>query len=262
MNLKLQLAFVVALILGGCSQRGFSNGDDVSKTLSPETLEAEFGEQIEYVKYYLESINLVDVANVKGNTRNERLKSQDFLYTSYAKDLTLNGIGKKKLLKIAGSEENARALLDRYFNGKLNFNDYLNLTEVAVIAKVGTALPNSPKTFAGPSFFELEISNNLLSTTDTKDIIVMNAFSSHMRTLEEGKECVFFLSPTKTKHIKSLGPIIPDYLLSNLPDNFLIDSFPTYCSSDSETFSSQTQTSGLDKIKKSQILSLKKVLPR
>lgn len=252
---------VATLTFGGCALSETVDGTDNLPATASEAQQTGALESIEDMREYLESLNLVDVNSVRGSSDSERLESQASLYQSYARRLSTNGINKEKLLKIIKSDEGARIFLDRYFTGRARFEDYLNLSEMAVIARVGDALPDRPMTFAGPSFFELDVSNNLLETPDIKKIVVINAFATHMRTLETGKECVFFLSPTLTQHINSLESTIPEFLVRDLPSGFLMDSFPAYCSSDGETFSASTQIGGLKQIKKSEILNLAKTIP-
>ena len=67
-----------------------------------------------------------------------------------------HGINKDRLLKIAGDGADVTELLGRHARYKAHFEDYLKIAEIAVIARVGDAIPNSPMTYAGPAFFNLE----------------------------------------------------------------------------------------------------------
>lgn len=248
-------------MIEGCAQSRTARLDDNSVEISSQTQDIRDDQSVKNLKQYFESLELIDVKIVSGDTHEERLKSQDWLYQDYAETLDAIGFNKEKLLKVAGNDASVATLVNRYLMGEARFEDYLRLSEIAVIARVGDAVPNSPTTFAGPGFFELDVSDNLLASPYIDNIVVINAYSSHMRSLQTGKECVFFLSPTRSNHVNSRGPIIPDFLVSDLPDKFLADSSPTYCSTDGETFSSQSQIGGLDEISRTEILDLTEAIP-
>ena len=218
-------------------------------------------ESVEELKHYLQSLKFVDVNEVRGNTHNERLDRQEWFYQTYANDFVKSGINKEKLLKVGINDEGVTKLVVRYFQGQASFIDYLSLAEIAVIARVGDAFPNSPMTYAGPGFFKLNVSGNLLATPDIENIAVVNSLNPHHRKLYTGRECVFFLSPTYTEHFispKKEYPNLPEYLRKNLPDNFLTSRFPTYCSSDGEIFNRENHIGGPDDITRSEMLSLAK----
>jgi len=219
---------------------------------------------IEDLKTYLETLKLYNVNTVWGSTRGERLMSQDWLNRDMADNLVKHGVNKAKLLKIAGNDAGAIKLLGRHARYEANFEDYLKLAEIAVLARIGDASPNSPMTYAGPGFFNLKISDILSADSDIKNITVANSLNSHHRKLHTGQDCVFFLSPTYTKHYIAPGkdyPNLPEYLREALPDSFLTARYPTYCSKDGETFSRDTQIGGPDHITRSEILSLVKTIP-
>ena len=249
-------------MIEGCAQSGTARLDKNSVQIRPQIQDIRDDQSVENLRHYFESLNLVDVKTVRGDTHEERLKSQAWLYQSYAETIDAIGFNKDKLLEAAGNDARVAILVHRYLIGEARFEDYMRLSEIAVIARVGHAVPNSPMTFAGPGFFELDVSDNLLASPNIDNIVVINAYSSHMRRLQTGKECVFFLSPTRTKHINSRGPIIPGFLAADLPDKFLVDSSPTYCSTDGETFSSQSQIGGLDEINRKEILDLANAIPQ
>lgn len=263
-SLKYSLLILVvgAFIIESCAQVGTASLDDNSVQISSQTQDISDDQSVENLRHYFESLKLVDVETVSGDTHEERLKSQDWLYQSYAETIDAIGFNKEKLLNVAGNDARVAKLINRYLIGEARFEDYLRLSEIAVIARVGHAVPNSPMTFAGPGFFKLDVSNNLLASPNIDNIVVINAYSSHMRSLQTGKECVFFLSPTRTTHVNSRGPIIPNFLAEDLPDKFLVDSSPTYCSSDGKTFSSQSQVGGLDEINREEILDLANAIPK
>lgn len=224
----------------------------------------EIDKQIEDLKTYLETLKIYDVNTVWGSTHRERLTSQDWLNRDMADNLVKHGVNRAKLLKIAGNDAGVIKLLGRHARYEANFEDYLKLAEIAVIARIGDASPNSPMTYAGPGFFNLKISNTLSTASDIENIIVVNSLNSHHRKLHTGQDCVFFLSPTYTKHFIAPGkdyPNLPEYLREALPDSFLTARYPTYCSKDGETFSRDTQIGGPDHITRSEILSLVKTIP-
>jgi len=205
---SLLILFGGTVTIGGCAQSAPVDMSSKTQIINDPT-------SVQDLRHYFESLKLVDLDTVQGNTQEERLKSQDWLYQNYAETLGAIGISKDKLLKVAGNDAEVAKLVRRYVLGEARFKDYLQLSEIAVIARVGDAVSNSPMTFAGPAFFDLNVSDNLLDFSESDNIVVINAFSPHMRPLKTGQECVFFLSPTRTQNINLRDPIIPDLLAAN-----------------------------------------------
>jgi hypothetical protein len=260
----LQAAVAVTLTLEANAQTGSpqtTNNFDAQFS-NAEVLEHE--KSISNLKTYLETLKLYDINTLWGGTHKQRLKSEDKLYQILAQDLAEHGINKDRLLKIAGDGADVTELLGRHARYKAHFEDYLKIAEIAVIARVGDAIPNSPMTYAGPAFFNLEISNTLSAISRIDNISVVNSLNPHHRTLHTGQICVFFLSSTYTKHYISPEkeyPNLPDYLRENLPNNFLTSRYPTYCSLDGETFSPDSYSAEAEAITRSEILSMAKTNP-
>lgn len=268
LKLLLQLNLVAVLILGACAQieRTEPTNDLLNPTVSKaDTDTISLDKSIEDLQIYLETLKLYDVNTLLGSTHIERLKSADWLTYNMAKDLVKHGIDKDKLLKITDNDVGAAKLLGRRIQSEANFQDYLKLAEIAVIARVGDETQDSPEIYAGPAFFNLVISDILAATSDIENITVVNSLNAHHRRLYTGRECVFFLSPTYTKHFilrEKEYPNLPDYLRENLPDGFLISRFPTYCLKEDEIFARASWgIEGTDEITRSEILNLVKVIP-
>ena len=255
----LKIAVVASLTLTACGQTDVSQTENNPSTPLSEVQTLELDKSIEELKGYLETLKLYDVDTVQGSTHNERLKSLDWLNHDLADDLVKHGIKKDKLLKIAGTDTDVKKLVSPYHLGEASFEDYLKLAEIAVIARVGNPIPNGPSTYGGPGFFNLDVSDILSATTDVEKISVENSLNPHHRVLHTGQTCVFFLSPTYTKHFIAPGkeyPNLPDYLREDLPDSYLTSRYPTYCSKDGETFGKYDH-----KITRSEILGLAKTIP-
>jgi len=261
----LKITLAASLTFSACAQTNNSHTKNVSNTSLSQVQTLELDKSTEELKGYLETLKLYDVNTVRGSTHNERLKSQDWLNQNMADFLIEHGVNKNKLLKIAGNDDGVMNLLGRRVRFEVRFEDYLRLAEIAVIARVADAVPNSPMTFAGPGFYNLDVTDILSATLDFENIVVMNATTSHSQMLHTGKECVFFLSPTYTKRYVAPDkeyPNLPDFLRDALPDNFLTSRFSTYCSPDGETFARESGSiGGPDEMTRSEIFGLAKTIP-
>lgn len=265
LKIVLQAAVAVTLTLDATAQTG--DAQTTSNLQAPfsnaELLELD--EWIANLKTYLETLKLYDVNTLKGSTHAERLKSQDWLYENLAEDLVKHGINQDKLLKIADNNDTGvKEIIGPRAKLEAHFEDYFKLAEIAVIARVGDAIPNSAMTYAGPGFFNLEVTDILSATTNVDNIAVENSLNPHHRVLYKGRECVFLLSPTYTKHYilpNKDYPNLPEFLREDIPDNFLTSRFPTYCSSDGDIFSPDSYNGRHESITRSEILILAKTNP-
>ena len=160
-------------------------------------------EDAAYLANYLQNINFIDVDGVRGETPEAREKSQRWLIHSYSEDLVTRGIDYPKLLKVAGTDEDVPALIERIFRIQpdfatepLRFSDYLALSEITIIATVGSFVPNLQMSGGRSRAYYLDVKQPLNNVLPKSPVALLDAYSAHDTFLHEGKECVFFLSPT------------------------------------------------------------------
>lgn len=213
-----------------------------------------------HIANYLQNRNYPDVNSVRGETLETREKSQTWLIHNYAETLVTRGIDFPSLSKAAGRDENALSLVDRFFNrsasrlgSSLCFSDYLALSEIAIIAKVGDPLPKVSNSWSGPEAFYLDVKKSLNNVMPLGSLALINARSPHDTRLETGKECVFFISPTLTKYRKSAS------LFGRRPKeewsgNVMEKAFIPYCTQDGNIFTAERIYGNSENLTRQEIL--------
>ena len=212
-----------------------------------------------YLATYFQNINYPDAEDLIGDTPEARKKAQNSLRHSRALYFATRGINRTRLLKIAGTDEDVSAVLDRLMTGPIRFSDYLALSENVIMAKVGEPVPNATVLWSGPGAFFLSEEQPLNSIPPTGPIAVKNASSAHDIALNKGKECVFFLSPTLTKYQRAYpANIFP----AEMPKDVIAQAFDPYCTNGDDIFTLRTQIGGDESLTRSEILKLSNPLKK
>lgn len=253
--------FIVGCVQTDSTQSIPSDNPSVQSVATPKDIE--LTQATERLKTYFEVLDFLDVDSLLGDTHEKRLKAQDRLFRIYAEDFAVRGIDKEKILRVAGNDDGAKKLLERYSQFEFRFADYLSLAEVPVLARVGDPVLGFSE-FGQEPYFNLDITASLLDTPSPEKIVLEQAQNPHMRVLKTGMECVFFLSPTRTQYYHTYHDgfhSVPYQDFAKRPKHFMNDVFTTYCSKDGQTFESQTFGGGRDTITKSEILRFTKTGP-
>lgn len=202
---------------------------------------------------YLERHNIPDVNDVRGDSFEARRESQRFLIKSYSQMFAQRGMTLKSLQDYAQTPAKAPSVIKRLSGEPLRFDDAFALSEIAVLAKVGQALPGATLSFSGAPLFYLSEVTHLNGPSRESPISIRNALSAHDVVLYEGLECVFFLSPTFTAH-KKAAQASDDNM--QFPPHLLEKAFAPYCLDADGMFSLTAVRLGKESVSRQKVLAL------
>jgi len=224
-------------------------------------------EDAAFLANYLQNINFIDVDGVLGDTPEAREKSQRWLIHSYSEDLVTRGIDYPKLLKVAGTDEDVPALIERIFRIQpdfstepLRFSDNLALSEITIIATVGSFVPNLQISGRPSGAYYLDVKQPLNNVLPKSPVALLDAYSAHDTSLHEGKECVFFLSPTLKEYRKAMS-LFGRHPEEDWPENILEKAFIPYCTKGGDVFTQEGfvyTEEGVESLTRQEILALSK----
>lgn len=156
------------------------------------------------IRALLEKLDLIDLKLLSDLPEKEIQTRVDWLLDSYTTQLTNRGVTVETLSKLHSDNIDVDALLRRYLVGAFEFEglggpqfqDYVHLNEVAVLAEVGEPNDIDFQSWAGPYAFHLINVRNIKGYSRPFPIIFSNAITAHDQTLHTGLECIFIFSPS------------------------------------------------------------------
>jgi len=156
------------------------------------------------IRALLEKLDLIDLELLSDLPETEVQRRVDWLLDSYTAQLTNRGVTVETLSKLRIDNVNVDALLKRYLVGAFEFEglggpqfqDYVYLNEIAVLAEVGEPIAKDFQSWAGPYAFHLTNVRNIKGYSKPFPIVFANAISAHAQRLHTGLECIFIFSPS------------------------------------------------------------------
>lgn len=211
---------------------------------------------------YLQNTNHINVDTVRGDSLEAREKTHDWLIKRYSETLVTRGMTYSKLFTLAGTDAAISGLIERLLTVQadtstepLRFSDYRALSEITLIAEVGSFVPDLPMSGGRSGAYYLDVKHPLNNVLPNGPIALLDAYSAHDTFLEEGKECVFFLSPTLTRYRKAFS-LFGRRPREDWPVNVLEKTFTPYCMNDGHVFTQGRDHEGGESLERNTLLSL------
>jgi len=184
---------------------------DVSQPTIATQSEADVAE----IRGLLKKLDLINLELLSDLPEAEVQRRVDWLLDSYTAQLTNRGVTIETLSKLRSDNIDVDALLRRYLVGAFDFEglggpqfqDYVHLNEVAVLAEVGAPVVMDVQSWAGPYAFHLINVRNIKGYSEPFPIVFANAISAHDQKLYTGLECIFIFSPSLPV-LESTPPVV------------------------------------------------------
>lgn len=232
--------------------------------------QSDFETKISEMEDYLEYVNIYpDVSRLMGNTLKDRQKWRQYLINTNSIDLVSRGISPTQLKVVSGDDNKVWPFLRRQHGLEFlepsdktrlppisvsnSVSNSMALSEIVVIATVDRPAQNVPDSFAGPGAYEIKIEQRLKGDLPHEPIAVLNAFSPHSRILMEGMECIFFLSPTRTKYRQIYNASFP---YDQLDDTVMAYSEGSYCANEDDVFSEKSYSRANANVTREEVMAL------
>lgn len=225
---------VSSLLLGACQQ---------TKSFKPTIANPSKSDEAK-LRAVLERLDLIDIQLLSDLPEAEVDRRVSRLLDSYTAQLSNRGVTVETLSELRSDNIDVDALLRRYLVGAFSsealggpqFQDYVHLNEIAVLAEVGAPIPNGWTSWAGPGAFHLINIHNIKGYSEPFPIAFANAITDHEQPLHTGLKCIFIFSPS----LPVLETSTPVALSQSNIEGLIYQRTPLFCEDDSGDYKSRS----------------------